>query len=163
MREARAQCAVIGHALKPKNGRQIFASRHHELRHRDTIVTTSLPLWRRKVCDFPFTTTAFHAPFHDAHTVSIEHSTPSDLSPSTHADLTRQRSRVPSWCASYQWPYRTMQRPRAHQPLSMLKYDPIGTHTCAPSSTTTTIVLSYTHCASTNTPAHDAAAHQALL
>ncbi|USP79561.1 39S ribosomal protein L33, mitochondrial [Curvularia clavata] len=23
--------------------------------------------------------------------------------------------------------YRTMQRPRAHQPLSMLKYDPIGT------------------------------------
>ena len=22
--------------------------------------------------------------------------------------------------------YRTMQRPRAHQPLSMLKYDPIG-------------------------------------
>jgi hypothetical protein len=25
--------------------------------------------------------------------------------------------------------YRTMQRPRAHQPLSMLKYDPIGTNT----------------------------------
>ncbi|KAL6172468.1 hypothetical protein ACJQWK_01632 [Exserohilum turcicum] len=23
--------------------------------------------------------------------------------------------------------YRTMQRPRTHQPLSMLKYDPIGT------------------------------------
>jgi large subunit ribosomal protein L33 len=23
--------------------------------------------------------------------------------------------------------YRTLQRPRAHQPLSMLKYDPIGT------------------------------------
>jgi hypothetical protein len=23
--------------------------------------------------------------------------------------------------------YRTMQRPRVHQPLSMLKYDPIGT------------------------------------
>jgi large subunit ribosomal protein L33 len=23
--------------------------------------------------------------------------------------------------------YRTMQRPRAHQPLSMLKYDPVGT------------------------------------
>lgn len=29
--------------------------------------------------------------------------------------------------------YRTMQRPRAHQPLSMLKYDPIGTTPIAPS------------------------------
>lgn len=27
--------------------------------------------------------------------------------------------------------YRTMQRPRAHQPLSMLKYDPIGTASLA--------------------------------
>jgi hypothetical protein len=27
--------------------------------------------------------------------------------------------------------YRTMQRPRVHQPLSMLKYDPIGTFSCA--------------------------------
>jgi hypothetical protein len=26
--------------------------------------------------------------------------------------------------------YRTMQRPRVHQPLSMLKYDPIGTFSC---------------------------------
>jgi hypothetical protein len=26
--------------------------------------------------------------------------------------------------------YRTMQRPRVHQPLSMLKYDPIGTFFC---------------------------------
>jgi hypothetical protein len=32
--------------------------------------------------------------------------------------------------------YRTMQRPRAHQPLSMLKYDPIGTITHAPPSYT---------------------------
>jgi hypothetical protein len=28
--------------------------------------------------------------------------------------------------------YRTMQRPRAHQPLSMLKYDPVGTVPCLP-------------------------------
>jgi large subunit ribosomal protein L33 len=27
--------------------------------------------------------------------------------------------------------YRTMQRPRVHQPLSMLKYDPIGTFVSA--------------------------------
>ncbi|KAF2870278.1 hypothetical protein BDV95DRAFT_608277 [Massariosphaeria phaeospora] len=25
--------------------------------------------------------------------------------------------------------FRTVMRPRAHRPLSMLKYDPIGTHT----------------------------------
>lgn len=31
--------------------------------------------------------------------------------------------------------YRTMQRPRAHQPLSMLKYDPIGTTTSSLSPT----------------------------
>lgn len=33
--------------------------------------------------------------------------------------------------------YRTMQRPRAHRPLSMLKYDPIG-------ATTSIFQLSYT-------------------